>query len=708
MYNREKKVLPVGKLQSSNIWVKPLVLAMGAILSSQASAQSDGSEGSRLESIVVTASRTEQRLGSIAASVEILDELDFQEISGTYLTDVLKKGSSVDIIEYPGGLSGVGLRGFRPEFSGTNKRVLILQDGRPAGFTSVGTAMRASVGRVEVLKGSASALYGSSAMGGVVNFISRRTEGDLQGTVSLGAGSFGTFNADARIGGSLTDRLSFDLSYAERTQDDDYDMGKESKIFGDFVQGGGATRPNTSFSHQSLYGRLSYDLNDDWRVEGQAHGYYSDDVYTPGGESAGVSNVGLKDIKGHAFDFSVQGTVGSHSLFARIYDSNEFDNSLDIDAGGYKNGDRETDYRGFQLQDRWDITDTFNLMYGIDKEEVSNETRRFNAAGDRTRPFSPNDERETWGAFAEATLTLMDERLILNGGLRYDEITARVLPTLLRPDLTPGESTVDTTNPRAGVVFYPVADGPIRLHGSAGTGFVTPLANQLAGFFDDMVGDQRRVTLGNPNLEPEESDSYDLGIGYESQLLGADLTWFRIDTKNKIESVFTTNTPTYRQTDYVNASTARAAGWELTLQGDLGGLFGGEEGRWTFDMTATYFTDRSQELPGGEEPVRNVARFKINASLSYAQGPFRARLGARHVDGMIDRDFSTGRIFTNGAGGQFEYPGFTVFDAFASWNIDDKQQLALQVDNLEDEYYYEKNDYPFAGRNYTLTYRYAF
>lgn len=662
----------------------------------------------RTEELVVTASRGQQRLGNIAASVEVVTEADFQEISGTYLTDVLKKGASLDVLEYPGGQSGVGLRGFRPEFSGTNKHVLILLDGHPAGFTSVGTAMRASIGRVEVLKGSASALYGSSAMGGVVNFISHQSRGPVQGQIALGTGSFAALTADARIGGSLTERLNFDLSYAERSQQDDYRMGKERKVYSSFVQGGGARRPNTTFEHRSLYGRAQYQLTDGWSLQGRAHGYYSNDVYTPGAESDGVSNVGMKDLSGHTFDLNLRGELGAHSLYALAYTSREDDIGMDVDAGRYRDGTRLTRFDGFQVQDSWHINDSWLILFGLDHEQNSNTTKRYNPNGSMRAPFSPNDKREIWGSFAELTGSFLDERLIINAGVRYDRITAEVMQTPLRPDLTPGETTVDTTNPRIGVVFRPSMDGAWRLHASAGTGFVTPLASQLAGFTDEMVGSQRRIQRGNPNLSPEESDSYDFGIGYESGVVGADLTWFRMDNRNKIESVFLSNTSTLREVSYVNASSAVAEGFELSVQGDLGRLLGGTSGTWQFESTSTYYLQLEQSLPTGNTPLRNVAKTKFNASISYHRGPATVKLGGRHVSGTIDQDFSTLRLFSKGNSDIFEYPGFTVFDLFASWHFDDKNQLTLQVDNIEDEYYFEKNDYPFAGRSYSVTWRHSF
>lgn len=689
-------------------WIGGSALALACLPVVQAQQAEAHDSTRRLDEVVITATRGAERIGNIASRMETVNLAGMQETTGPYLTDILKKRASVDVVQYPGGLSGIGIRGFRPEFSGTHKRVLILQDGHPAGFTSVGSATRASVARVEVLKGSASALYGSSAMGGVVNFISHENRGAVEGELALGAGSFAARSVDVRIGGALGDRLDFDLSWAERSQDDDYRLGKQSQTIGSFVQGGGVRRPYTTFANTSTFARLQYALADNWSLQGRAHGYYNNDVYAPGAESDASNNVGLRDIKGHGVDLRLRGDLVDHALYALAYSSREADSSLDVDAGRFRDGERLTRYDGLQLQDNWTLNATWSALFGVDYEVSSNATKRYAPDGSMRAPFSPDDRRVIRGAYAELSAQFLDERLVLNGGLRHDSITAEVLATNLRPDLTPAETTVDTTNPRVGLVLRPVVDGPFRVHASAGTGFVTPLANQLAGFTDEVVGIQRRITRGNANLVPEESTSYDLGLGYEADSIGLDLTWFRITNANKIESVFLSNTETLRELGYVNASTAQSEGLELSLQSDLGRLLGGRASAWLLDFSSTYFLERSQHLAAGVTPLRNVARMKINTSLSYAQGPAQVKLSARHVSGIIDQDFSGLRIFSSGSSDIFEYPDVLVFDLHMSWRFNASNQLALQIDNLEDAYYYEKNDYPSQGRSYNLTYRHSF
>lgn len=667
-------------------------------------------EPTRLEELVVTATRTEVRRGDLAQQIEIIGAEQVQETPATFATDLLKKNTSVDVIQYPGGLSGVGLRGFRPQFSGINQQILLLVDGRPAGVTSLGNLPQANVGRVEVVKGSSSSVYGASAMGGVVNFITRRSQGPLQGSLDVRAGSFQTLRAGAHLGGSLSDRVDFDLGFDERSQYDDFDMGDGRRVVGDQVFGAGAERPFTSFETRSLFGRLGVAISDRWRLDVRAHGFMGSDVGSPGPESDGTGDQASNDADVFTFDVRASGRFAQHDLLITGFASWEERTGTDAVDGNLllSSFGRETEFRGLQLRDSWRFAEGFKLVSGIDYEVVDATSTRIGAGGNRIGSFSPDERRETAGVYADLTWTTLEDRLILNGGLRADRIESELRPTVLRPDFVPGSSTFDTVNPRAGIVFYPRTALPLRLHASVGRGFVVPQVREIAGATDDIVGSQRRVTIGNPDLDPESSVSIDFGVGIEGDRFGADLTWFRMDIDDAIESVFTVNTSEYRETTYVNASSALAQGLEGTLQGDLSGWIGLQPGVFTVSSTATYYFDREQELPSGTAPLRNVARFKVNGSVDYDDGRFGVRLTARHANGMIDRDFSVGRIFTGGTGGAFVYPDVTILDVDFRYYLTPQQTLGFQVENLTDRYYFEKNDYPMQGRMLLASYRYSF
>jgi outer membrane receptor protein involved in Fe transport len=601
----------------------------------------------------------------------------------------------VDLIQYPGGLSGIGIRGFRPEFSGTNQHVLILIDGHDSGATTFGNLPNAAIERIEVLKGPASSLYGASAMGGVVNIITKHSSGPVTGTFAVGYGSFETVVGDASIGGSVGD-FDFDLALNTTTQFDDFKMGN------------GQTRPNTSFANHSGSLRVGYKLSDAWRVEIRTSGFLGLDVESPGAYTDGISAQGSKDVSLFTGDLSLHGEIEHHLIQATVYGSREYDKRRDETAGrpAFRNTLRTTTFRGAQLQDSWKLIDSFTLTYGLDLQEVKNDNRSYLFTNERTRPISPDDERDTVGYFVDGTAKFFRDTVVLNAGVRYDDIDLNMRATPFRPDVVPGSTRLPTTNPRVGLVYLPSKGW--RIHTTAGRAFVAPLATQLAGFLDETVSGQRRITRGNANLNPESAWTYDAGLGYDSRIFSADATWFYTKLNDKIESVFVTNTTTLRDSTYVNADRAQSSGLELALAADLGSAFGSKQGLWRLSSSYTHLFQREQQLPAGTSVLRNVAKDKLNAAVTYAPGKFTVRANARYVRGVFDQDNSKLLVFTGGKGGVFEYPTNVVWDLFASYRVTSRQTVSLIVDNIFDRFYYEKNDYPLAGRAFTARYRLDF
>src|SRR5690606_18426011 len=132
-----------------------------------------------LESVMVEARRSPADRAELPQQVDVVTSTDLERTPATDVAEALKRTAAVDVIQFPALLSGVSVRGFRPQYSGLNPRTLILVDGRPAGATNLATLDLVAVERIEVLKGPASALYGSSAMGGAINIITRRSGGPI-------------------------------------------------------------------------------------------------------------------------------------------------------------------------------------------------------------------------------------------------------------------------------------------------------------------------------------------------------------------------------------------------------------------------------------------------------------------------------------------------------------------------------------------------
>ncbi|WP_434517001.1 TonB-dependent receptor plug domain-containing protein [Dechloromonas sp. ARDL1] len=665
----------------------PGALVFGAV--SALMPQATLAEGNTLDTVVVTGRRAEARLEDTPQRIEVITKKDIERTPARELTDLLKKNTSVDVIQYPGNLSGIGIRGFRPEFSGINKRSLLLIDGRPAMATNLSLVNMDNIERVEVLKGPASALYGSSAMGGVVNLITRERRGELGGFAQVGYGSYDTREIRGSVGGALSRFFDFDYSGSYFDQNDDFKMGD------------GNVRPNTAYSQQNHALRLGFNLSEDWRLLLSSDLYRGRDIATPGDLSKGTNAQSNKDMDRQGNDLKLTGRLGAHRLSLRAFGGEQSYESYtkttttaaDKKYLPFRSFDEVLEYSGWQVQDQWAWSDWGMTVIGIDQETARQTTRSYQANGARKAPSSANNQRESLGYYVQNAFFLNEGNTTIDVGLRRDQITTKTFATPLLTSFQPGEAEFSTTNPSIG--FKQRLIGDLRLHGTAGKGFVPPSAGELTGSAITVKAPKNDVLSGNAGLKPESSVTWDLGLEWSSGGVFVDLTVFRTKVRDKITRVQIGEDAGNRYYSYANANTAQMEGLEWN-------------GRWqaadflTLSVSGTHYFKREEELSGGRATIRNVPDNILRAAADVQQGAWSGRLGMRYVGEFFDNDWN------GNSSNIIAYKPFTVFDLSASYRIDRHQSVSLLVDNLFDRFYSEKGGYPLPGRNGRLAYRYSF
>ena len=157
-----------------------------------------------LDEVVVTATRMNLPLKSIPQKVEIIDKDKILSIPAENAAELLKRATNLDMIQYPGASATVGMRGFSPT-AHARSYTLVMIDGLPSGTSNLTTLPTSVIERIEVIKGPYSVLYGTDAMGGVINIITKKATLQKTGEVSLKGGSFGTTSFDANAAGMLSD-----------------------------------------------------------------------------------------------------------------------------------------------------------------------------------------------------------------------------------------------------------------------------------------------------------------------------------------------------------------------------------------------------------------------------------------------------------------------------------------------------------------------
>lgn len=642
------------------------------------------------EEMVVTATKSEESLREVPAKVEIIDSHDVEMTAGETITEQLKKGSSVSVIEYPGALAGIGIRGFRPEFSGITKHSLILLNGRPAGATNLATILADNVERIEVLKGPASSLYGAEAMGGVVNIITRKNTDALTGSVKLGGGSYDTNFQQAALGGKLTGPFDFDISAKRYDQADDLKMGNGDK------------RANTSYRTQNASMRVGADIGPDWRADISANGYQGRDIETPGDIAYGESESGYKDIDNYGADIKVGGSLGANNRVAlTAYHTGEESESYDK----YFNGDPVPGYRSYESETTWDgvqLQDTYTwgahtFIVGADYQYIEKTAKSYTEDGARKAPASPDEGRTNWAGYGESVWKFLDKRLTLTAGGRYDHFDVETLATPHKTDFTPKSENFSTFTPRVGANY--LMDSGLRLHSTLGQAFVPPSALQLAGYSERIVEGVAMITKGNPGLDPETSTTWDGGLGFARNEWGLsmDVTYFYTKVDDRISTVQEGNVKTY-----INSMDAEIQGVETMFSFDVGAVLDWEPSlRLYFNGTNLFKAE--EELPGGGmKDIQNVADYTYNYGIEYDDDTFDAKLHFRTVGLMRDTDWVSAGY------PEIEYPSFTVVDFVLGADFLEHHRLALTIDNLFDKNYYEKKGYPKPGRGFFVSYTFSF
>jgi outer membrane receptor for ferrienterochelin and colicins len=210
-------------------------LSLGAIAGAQsptAGAASDSVATVRvpaeLEAVIVSATRGERRVEDTPLRVEVIDEDEIAEKVAMTPGDIAMMLNET---------SGLRVQTTNPSLGGANVRIqglqgrysLILADGLPlyggqAGGLGLLQIPPVDLGRVEIIKGTASALYGSSALGGVINLLSRRPTGERETTLLVNQTSRGGTDGVAFLGGPMTERWGYTLlAGGHRQQQNDLD-----------------------------------------------------------------------------------------------------------------------------------------------------------------------------------------------------------------------------------------------------------------------------------------------------------------------------------------------------------------------------------------------------------------------------------------------------------------------------------------------------
>lgn len=578
-----------------------------------------------LETVQVTASRISQTVDETLASVTIIDREEIERLQPQQFTDLLEGRAGIETSQNSafGKTSSVYTRGT------SSDHTLLLIDGVRMGSATTGGASwqflpPEEIERVEIVRGPRTSIYGSDAIGGVVQVFTREgRKGPPKVNAFVGGGSFNTWETGVGVaGGTENTNYSLSVSHFEtdgiNVQDgvgdedrDGYDntslatkvshrLDNGIEVFGSILYSEGESEFDstegddyTDYVHAAIRAGLRLRLTDRWDTElSVSHSRDENDRYTDG------SFASQYDTKRDSVDWLNEIFLTDHLLLTAGLDARE--DRIDVDDPGF-----------------------------LGAEEYA-ETSRYNVGG---------------FGILQADLG----RHLLEGSLRYDDNE---------------QFGSKTTGQMAWGMQVAEA---WRLRASYGTAFKAPTFNELyhpdIGFF-----------RGNPDLDPEESETFELGARYSVEPGYLDVSIFETRVDNLIAGFAPPE----------NVEEARIRGLEIE-----GGY---ERGQWLSRASLTLLDAEDRET-GNELPRRS---------------PVTARFD---LDRQFQRFSAGGSVIAksrsyNDRNNDIRLSGYGLVNLRASYQIAPEWQLQASVKNVFDKDYETALGYNQPGRAAFVKLRY--
>jgi iron complex outermembrane receptor protein len=623
-----------------------------------------------LDDITVTATKTERKVTDVPASINIINQKDIENSVALSASELLKNTAGISLKHNIGLMSSsstnlIHMRGF----GGTSARSLLLLDGVPLNDAYSGTVEWNqipinSIQRIEVVKGSGSSIYGSNAMGGVINIITKNPK-EQQTDIELSYGSMNT-----RIGSISTtgkvDRFGYFLS-GQVARSDGYKADTEDNKKDNSIKRG-IERENANM-------KFSYDIDDSSDISA-SYLYYNNQY------------VGILDIP-TGYD-----PYGQTTHTFQVNYSKYFENSSNMKITAYtKSGEDSYDslVSSTPVQDQIaysneasanDFGTTIQYSYPLDDHVITAGFDYKNSYADNENTYPTGKTKFTegsqdyYGIFAQDEW-FVNDRFILNLGGRvdyYKNHSGEVHDEVNNFDRIHSNETFTSFSPKIGAVYHASKDTSVR--GSIGKAFRAPTLRDLYG---DYVS-YGRVYAGNANLDPETVISYEIGVDQKIGKGNLNVALYRSDAKDFIYSIEPTDPSSTNYKEKINVGEVEIKGIEVEADYPLTDMW---------KVFANYTYNKSK-----------IKKFKENSALegkylTYAPKN-KASVSIEYINPNFINITATGRYESKRYKDDMNteskaYAGYTLYDLMLTKRITKNIQLQVSVNDLFDtgfeEYY---------------------
>jgi len=604
-----------------------------------------------VDNIVVTGHLTPATVPQISSSFSVVERLQFEQRQSIFATNLLQDLPSLAVSRSGtfGSKTAIRVRGAEAN------QVMVMIDGMQVNDLARDDAFDFSnltsydIERIEVLRGPQSALYGSDALAGVINVITRRADEPFNAEAFFEGGSFDTVNLGGRIGAAReTSNISFGASWLDTEGTNISRQGSERD------------------GYENLTATLNSELAPTDNLNFEFVGRYSDAMNEFDDADFGLPvDADRRTESKHAYlqgrgGFAMLNDRWTHELRLTWVDTD----NRDFDTGAW-NRTQAGEKTGLYYQtsvglDGRPVQSTgHELTLAIDHHEENFKQRGLDPFGDPNK----DESLDNTGYVAEYRAQPLSD-WVLSLAARYDD----------NSDFKNAATYRATTS-------YRFSQTDTRIRGTIGTGQKNPTFTERFGYYTSTTSS----FVGNPNLRPEESRGWDIGIdqGFLDSRLIFSATYFNEQLEDEINGFVEIDPVNFIYAAVNEDGTSDRKGAELWLTADLGA---------GIHLKSSYtYTDAKDPDGSGIDRVeirrpRHMAALNVN--YAFARDRANLNINASYTGDQQDDDFSTFPAT------RVDLDAYTLVDLTASYAVTKTVKITARAENLFDKTY--ENVYGFA------------
>lgn len=606
-----------------------------------------------LDPMVITATRTEKRDVDVPASTTILSNQDLKNTGAQNLQVALGRVPGLIYKTFSPGGGAMGTMANEIAIRGVSNGTLVMLNGTPMNLRGkyfLDAIPVENVERVEIVKGGAGVLYGSEAMGGVINIITKK---EFTNSVSVGYGNYGQQKYSASVG---TDKVNVGYNL-EKWGNVDTISRSDNK--------GLKHTDMTGSEKRNLY--VDYKINDNWNF---LYNYFETNVrYDTWFDDE------YKEVpKGGALQQNRE-YVTKQNLVQLLYQddtlkANLYYNQNKLMANGFTNYNTSGKFQG-KIYD----TDEKNRTYGADvqKEWQLNSKGSLVLGGSYQNEFyddysSKVTDRHIYAVYGQYDHKFDDKNELIVG--------ARETWT------TGGYRDQNYDNFSMSGQYVHKLDDDDSLYANVTQSFIMPTFSQMYGADD--------TAIANPDLKPQKGVSYEAGWKRVTDSHSWKAAVYHIDITDNISATWDTDKTEYQYTneDFKNTG--------IELSCDIEGKNG-----WSYNWGVNYMDPK---VKGTKKPYwdRKYGRVQLNGGITYSKDKWVSSLQGTYLAERVGTPSSSHS--------SHEKPYFLT-SLTTTYNADKQNSFTLTMDNLldrEDNLSHSGSEYYSTPFNFMLTYNYKF